>query len=67
MRKLVICPYYFFKNAFIYVYVYVYVFCLHICICTTFEPGAHKGQDRVLGPLGLELYMVVCYHVSAGD
>lgn len=30
-------------------------------------PGALESQKRTLGPLGLELGMVVCHCVSAGD
>lgn len=37
---------------------YMTVF-LHSCMCTTHIPGTLRGQKRSLGPLDLELWMVV--------
>lgn len=41
-------------------------FCLHVCLCTMYMHGAWGGQKRVLGPLGLELWMVVSSYVMLG-
>lgn len=40
---------------------------LPTCMCTTCVPGTHRDQKTVLGPLDLELQVVVCPHVSAGN
>lgn len=38
---------------------------LNICLCIMCVSGAQGGQKRTLGPLGLELKMVVNHHVAA--
>jgi hypothetical protein len=43
------------------------MFCLHVCMYITCVPGAHKGQNRALDSLGLELETVVSCHVDAGS
>lgn len=32
---------------------------LPVCLCTTFTPGAHRGQKRALNPLELNLQTAV--------
>lgn len=36
---------------------------MHVFMCTIYEPGACKDQ-KVSGPLELELQMVVYHHVN---
>lgn len=36
-------------------------------ICAPRMPGAHRDQKSALGPLDLELQVVVCPHVGAGN
>lgn len=43
------------------------VFCLHAYLHTTHVSGAHRGPKRALDPLELELQMVACQHVGAGE
>lgn len=44
------------------------MFFLHACKCAKCVAGAHGGQERVLGHLGLELEVetVVRLHVCSG-
>lgn len=44
----------------------VWVFGLHVCVCTTCAPGSFGGHKGTLGPLKLELQMVVSCHAGAG-
>ena len=48
-------------------FLFVWVFCSHVCLCTTYVPGALRGQTTVLNTLELELQMAVRYTVGAGD
>lgn len=41
------------------------MFCQHVCLCTVCIFDAHRGQKRALGPLNLELGMVVSWYVCA--
>lgn len=48
------------KQSYIYYIIlcinsYMCVFCFHMYLCTTFMPGVHRGMNRSLDPLGLEL------------
>ena len=43
-----------------FAYVYVFVPCVHM-------PGALRDQKRALGPLELELQMIVSHHLGAGN
>ena len=36
-------------------------------MCTTYVPGAHRGQQRVLDPLEVGLEVVVRCHVGDGN
>lgn len=45
---------------------YVWVFHLHVWLNTTCMPGVHGGLKKVLGPLELELQMIMC-HVGTGN
>ena len=38
-----------------------------LCLCTTFVPGALKGQNKTLDFLESELQIVVSYRVVAGN
>lgn len=38
---------------------------MHVCLCTMCVPGTCRGQRKMLGTLGLELQIVVNYHVCA--
>lgn len=40
------------------------LFCFHMCLCTMCIPEVHGVQKRESGPLELELWMIVSYHVS---
>lgn len=40
---------------------------LHICLCTVCVLGAHRGHKRALDQKELELWMIVNYHVYAGN
>lgn len=42
-------------------------FCLPACLCTTCLPGAHKGHKRTSDLLDLQLQMVACCHMCAGN
>lgn len=48
-------------------YLCVRVFCQHVYMCTTCVPVAQGGKTKVLGPMDLELHMVVSYPVGAGN
>jgi hypothetical protein len=39
--------------------------CMYRHLYTTFAPSAYRGQKKVLGPLELELQIVVSHHVGA--
>lgn len=55
-----------FKKRFILFYVYVCV--LPVCMyCTTYVLGTCRGEKRLLGPLELELQVLLSHHVGAGD
>lgn len=47
-----------------FLYVYIFPACV---LCTAFVPGAHGGQKMALGPLELNLQIVVSCHVSAAN
>lgn len=51
------------NQDYLVVTLHVRVFCLHVCTCTTY---LHGGQKKALGPLGLELQVIVGHHVGAG-
>lgn len=34
-------------------------------MCTSYMPGAHGGQKRILDPMKLESQIIVSLHVSA--
>ncbi|KAL6086795.1 hypothetical protein STEG23_033630, partial [Scotinomys teguina] len=38
------------------------LFCLCVRLCTTWMPGAHRGQNGALDPLKLELHPAVSSH-----
>jgi hypothetical protein len=38
---------------------------MRVCLCTTFMPGAIRGQARISDPLDLELQIVVSLRVHA--
>lgn len=38
--------------------------CMYVCMCTSYMPGAQRGQKKVLGLLELELETVVNCHVG---
>lgn len=44
-----------------------FFFCVCVDVYTTFMSGAHEVQKEHLDPLGLDLKMVVCHHVNAGN
>lgn len=44
----------------------VWVFWLRVCLCTVYMSGAHRGQERVLDALRLEL-QVMSHHVGAAN
>jgi hypothetical protein len=60
----IINVYLIFWEPFIYFYVYRYLSYMYVCLCT-WAGSAHKSQKRVVGPLELELQMVVSYHMCA--
>lgn len=39
----------------------------HVCICSMCLFGACGCQKSVFDPLDLELQVVICYHVGAGE
>lgn len=39
---------------------------MHECLCITCVPSVCRGQERILGSLGLELQTVVNFHVVLG-
>lgn len=39
---------------------------LTVCMSTTFVPGEHRGQKKVMDTLGLELLMILSCHASVG-
>lgn len=41
-------------------------FCLHVCLCITCMPEALGGQKSIRS-LGMELQLVVRYHVGVGN
>ena len=43
------------------------MFYLRVCMHNTHMPGAYDGKTKALGPLKLELGMVVSHHVGAGN
>lgn len=43
------------------------MFCLILLLHTSWMTGAHRGQNRVLNHLKVELQMVLCHHVCAGN
>jgi hypothetical protein len=53
-------------SLFIYLF-YQFIFCMHVCLCTTYMLGVHRGQERGLNPVELELGMVVSHCKDAGN
>lgn len=45
----------------------VWVFCLHAWLCSTCVSGIRRGQKQALGPLELESWMLISYHVGADN
>lgn len=43
------------------------MFYLHVCMCVTCVPGIQGSKKRALGPLELDLWMIVSHHVDAGN
>lgn len=41
--------------------------CMYRHLYTTFAPSAYRGQKKVLGPLELELQIVMSCRVRAGN
>lgn len=60
--KFIICGFMYFN--FIYLF-YGYAWIAYMC--TICMPGAHRSQNRVWDPMGLELQIVVSCHVDAGN
>jgi hypothetical protein len=60
------------KNSFLFCFKDVFILILYtsvyliVCMCTTFVPGAHRGQKKVMISLELELPMITNCHVSEG-
>ena len=48
-------------------YFIVRVFFLYVCLCSTCIPRTHRGQEKALDALDLELQTDVSYSVGAGD
>ena len=48
-------------------YFIVRVFFLYVCLCSTCILRTHRGQERALDALDLELQTVVSCNVGAGD
>jgi hypothetical protein len=38
-----------------------------MCMCSVFVPDTHRGQNKALNPLKLELQTVISQHVGAGN
>jgi hypothetical protein len=53
----------YFSNCILHVWV-VY---LHVCLCAICMPSSTQGQKRESDPLGLELQMVLSFHMGAGN
>lgn len=51
----------------LFIYLCMGVDCPHVCLCTTSVQGDCGRKKRTLGPLALELEMVVSYHVGAAE
>ena len=45
----------------------IWMFCLHACLYTLYLAGAHGNQKRELGPLELELKIVLSVNVNTGN
>lgn len=43
------------------------MFYLQVCVCTACVPGVQGHEKRALGPLTLELRMVVSHPVDTGN
>jgi hypothetical protein len=54
-----------------YNFVYFYFMCMSacrpVCMCITCTPAVHRGQERVLDPLDLQLQEAVSCCVDAGN
>lgn len=53
--------------VFNFVWFYVSGYFAYLYMCTACVPGVHRDQKRPLGPLDLELQVVVCPRVGAGN
>lgn len=42
-------------------------FYLHVYMCVTCVPGIQGSKKRSLGPLELDLWMIVSHHVDVGN
>lgn len=56
-------------DSFFCFYIVVYLYKCFTCefLCILYDPGAQRDQERVSGPLDVELQLAVTCHVVAGN